>query len=474
MNHDSRTGMFIDDDFWPSDFNSLYESWLNDRDTVHALADYPVYWNSLRWRFDGSTLNYNGVNYREPVSIHTGFTWLGVGSIVKKSLVQHFLNHQLPLIPLARHGLADNYFSFMTNRLPTLIIVPLYTENLDQSHPYSATQHIVDTLDMARKEAVALVLSGKISFLPTVTGKKKTYTSSQEIKTSMKAATSVRAFDTRFQGWYVLSRTFMTNIKLKEISSTSTKNYQSDSQYDKKLVWDYLHTSESVQNYVDARKNMWHGNKYIQSPYQPYYNAKQISEFAMFESHPPLHAIDQDNLDGSPPATFWESLRPIQKHDWFGLDLGEIKFSMNELVVKAEKEVREMKLEISSDGITWIAFTLMHKLKDKLCFVSTSNVKQEWKFKFRHVQTNTPSTNCHEMRYDLRRIQGRYIRFVADWDFGASLKVWDMRIEHVENDLINMKETIDYQGRKGNGNEKMKQIVKFNEAYLNVYFGGKN
>ena len=120
----------------------------------------------------------------------------------------------------------------------------------------------------------------------------------------------------------------------------------------------------------------------------------------------------------------------------------EIKLSMNELVVKAEKEVREMKLEISSDGITWIAFTLMHKLKDKLCFVS--HVEEEWRFKLRHVQTNSPRTTCHEMRYDLRRIQGRYIRFVADWDFSASLKVWDMRIEHLERDLVNMKENMDF------------------------------
>jgi hypothetical protein len=48
------------------------------------------------------------------------------------------------------------------------------------------------------------------------------------------------------------------------------------------------------------------------------------------------------------------------------------------------------------------------------------------------------------MRYDLRRIQGRYIRFVADWDFSASLKVWDMRIEHLERDLVNMKENMDF------------------------------
>ena len=118
--------------------------------------------------------------------------------------------------------------------------------------------------------------------------------------------------------------------------------------------------------------------------------------------------------------------------------------SLHELVVKGEKEVREMKLEISSDGITWIAFTLMHKLKDKLCDASILNVEQAWRYNLRRIQKNTPRTNCHEIRYDLRRIQGRYIRFVADWDFSASLKVWDMRIEHLERDLVNMKENMDF------------------------------
>ena len=440
----------------------MYESWLNDRDTVHALSNYPVYWNSLRWTFVGTTLNHR------QVPLHTGFTWLGVGAIVKKSLVQHFLNHQLPRVPLERRGLADNYFSIMTNRVPTIIIVPLSTEQLDQSNPYSSALRIVNTLDIARKEAIAMVCAGEIPFLtPAVPSK---YTA-PEIKRSMKAASATRAYDTRFQGWYVLSRSFMTNIRLKEIQPTSVEQYQSDQR-----VWDYMHTSQYAQKYVDINKwnhlhpldevrrtTMWYGNKYIEldevrdvvkarkkknikqkpSPYQPYYTWKQIHEFSLFESHPPLHAIDQEYFNGS-PQTYWESVRPIQKNDWFGLDLGGIKVSLHELVVKGEKEVREMKLEISSDGITWIAFTLMHKLKDKLCGVSTLKVEQEWRYKLRHVQKNTPRTNCHEIRYDLRRIQGRYIRFVADWDFGASLKVWDMRIEHMERDLVDMKENMDY------------------------------
>jgi hypothetical protein len=150
-----------------------------------------------------------------------------------------------------------------------LIIVPLSTEQLDQSNPYSSALRIVNTLDIARKEAIAMVCAGEIPFLtPAVPSK---YTA-PEIKRSMKAAAATRAYDTRFQGWYVLSRSFMTNIRLKEIQPTSVEQYQSDQR-----VWDYMHTSQYAQKYVDinewnhlhpldeVRKNtMWYGNKYIE------------------------------------------------------------------------------------------------------------------------------------------------------------------------------------------------------------------
>jgi hypothetical protein len=37
-------------------------------------------------------------------------------------------------------------------------------------------------------------------------------------------------------------------------------------------------------------------------------------------------------------------------------------------------------------------------------------------------------------------MHGRYLRLVADWDFGVPFRVWDMRIEPVHSDVLYLPE----------------------------------
>jgi GT2 family glycosyltransferase len=393
--------MFIDDDFWPSTFNSLYAQWLNDRDRVHALANFPQYWNDLRWTFVGTidsiSNDSTGGGEKKTVSIHTGFTWLGVGSIVKKSLVTHFLKHQLPLIK--RPDLADNYFSILSNRIPSVLITPLYTNNLDQSSAYSSTKTIIDALDEARKEAISLVRSGKVTFLPPSTPKSEL----NPFEIEMKAATSTRSYDSRAKGWYPSKRTFITNVVLNSVKSSSIDQYSNID------LWTYIHNPTESVSYMREEAEGDHaiGTKY--------YDKKITDEHKTLWEYPPTNAIDQDDLDNydcrgqnpfSPCYNYgtyaadsyqlscWKSTRNIYKDDWFGLDLGKVMHSLNILVLKSLVSVREMRLEISSDGNKWIPFTLMHKVKDSKCEGNYRILDHE-------------DLKCREMRYDLTRVSNR-------------------------------------------------------------------
>ena len=285
--------MFIDDDFWPDVFRSLYNSWLENRDSVHALANYPVYWNDLRWSFSGKAEN--------GVDINTGFTWLGVGAIVKKTLVDHFLNHQLPLVSKENRGLADNYFTIMSNRVPRITIVPLYTDGLDQSNGFSTSHKIIIELDAARKEAIGLVMSGQVPFLPLDSS------TSPVMTTVMRAASSTTSFDPRVQGWYSMKRTFLTNMMLREIHS-SPLSHSKDTN-----IWNYYHTPE----YIKSRKG------------RHLFTEEQLREFAIFSQYPPCLAIDDQD------STFWQSTRDVIRGDWFGLDTGSVGLSMNSLVISS-------------------------------------------------------------------------------------------------------------------------------------------
>jgi hypothetical protein len=282
--------MFIDDDFWPDVFRSLYNSWLDDRDSVHALANHPVYWNDLRWSFSGRAEN--------GVDINTGFTWLGVGAIVRKTLVDHFLNHQLSLVPKENRGLADNYFTIMSNRVPRIIIVPLYTHGLDQSNGYSATQTIIRSLDAARKEAIDLVVTGQVPFLPLDSFPPPVMTH------VMRVASSTTSFDPRVQGWYSMKRTFLTNIMLREIRSSPLSHSED------RNIWDYYHTPESAKS-------------------SNYFSEQQMREFGIFSQFPPSFAVDDKD------TTFWQSTRDVVRGDWFGLDTGSVGLSMNSLVISS-------------------------------------------------------------------------------------------------------------------------------------------
>lgn len=58
--------------------------------------------------------------------------------------------------------------------------------------------------------------------------------------------------------------------------------------------------------------------------------------------------------------------------------------------------MREMRVEVSSDGISWTPFTMMHKLVDRLC-----RIPDWW-------ESAIDTDGCREVKYDMRRVSHYY------------------------------------------------------------------
>jgi len=146
---------FIDDDFWPRHVDGLHASFVRAPDYLHALTGPEVYWNNLRWTAfsdEGSpTSRY---------TVHTGFSWVGSGSMVLKRNCQRFIK-QMDSVNLSKEerGIADNFFSIWMNRIPYQLEIQLSTAGLSQDFAYTSSPEISERLHQARNKALDILVA---------------------------------------------------------------------------------------------------------------------------------------------------------------------------------------------------------------------------------------------------------------------------------------------------------------------------
>eukprot|EP00742_Colponemidia_sp_Colp-10_P005553 GILJ01005936.1.p1 GENE.GILJ01005936.1~~GILJ01005936.1.p1 ORF type:complete len:552 (-),score=24.00 GILJ01005936.1:90-1745(-) len=99
---------FQDDDWFNPYMDSMLHSYLARPNLVHSLTMDIIYWEQRRW-----------AAYNRAVHMYGGFTWLGVGSYVSKSLVERFLKQIVSSSMVGDDLLvSDMFFSLWTNTFP--------------------------------------------------------------------------------------------------------------------------------------------------------------------------------------------------------------------------------------------------------------------------------------------------------------------------------------------------------------------
>ena len=77
----TRACFYIDDDYTPASYlKSLIASFRTEPNLLHAAIDPYTYYTNLVWSYFDST-----------IGLHTGFTWIGCGSVFLRQHAQHHL-----------------------------------------------------------------------------------------------------------------------------------------------------------------------------------------------------------------------------------------------------------------------------------------------------------------------------------------------------------------------------------------------
>jgi hypothetical protein len=98
---------FQDDDRENRHLRSLYANFLRYPHLLHTFSDTMSHYLTWAWTF-----------FEPSVNMHTGFSWVGTGSIVSKENVHKFTETQVPLLPRESVNSADMYFSIWFNQVP--------------------------------------------------------------------------------------------------------------------------------------------------------------------------------------------------------------------------------------------------------------------------------------------------------------------------------------------------------------------
>eukprot|EP00744_Colponema_vietnamica_P006946 GILI01010031.1.p1 GENE.GILI01010031.1~~GILI01010031.1.p1 ORF type:complete len:801 (-),score=63.74 GILI01010031.1:289-2499(-) len=346
---------FIDDDFYPTALPALLASFRDAPTLLHSTTNGHVYLNNIRWSFVDSA--------HGPPYLSTGFSWVGSGALVARSVVQHFVEKQLNHIPAEMRPICDNLFAIWMNRLPLQTMVNLETGDLQQDHAYSVTPAIISSLAQAR-----LFAFHKVAEEVLVASQHES--SSSDFLQYPHSALQSFPLPLRASTHEII---FTTNVLPSAIT------FSDPSAIDQTSVLSYYHTASDIPD-----------------------NTQMGQDYTRFLLNPPLHAIDAD------PTTSWISAVPVRKGMWFCLDILSVVDDMGTLEIAAQHFQHELIVEISADGVHWVPFTFLHSLKLGLC-------------------RGVDASLCKLVTYDLNGISGRFIRFVAHWDFGELFQIWHVR-----------------------------------------------
>jgi glycosyltransferase involved in cell wall biosynthesis len=347
---------FIDDDFLPTSFTQLYYTYNRFPQRLNAATNTKVFWNNHRWAF-----------YDVNAGIHTGFSWLGSGSLVSRKMATEFLERVLASANPDHLPIIDNYFSLWTNQYPVMMISDLKTGDLQQNFAYSVGAKVINELQEARIFAAETLVKRKSEWFGTVL-KKEAAKQGNEVPV-LAAAPSQKLI-------------LFTNKKPAAIGPSPISQ---------------------IRNY-----NIW---SYIHIPHEARRVSKELEpRFEHYANHSPLAAVDGNG------ETFWESQSPIKKSDYFALDLMRIG-PIGRVHILTKLSHQELLVHISSDGQNWIELNVLAHVETSRCLIE--------------------DTTCSHLEIPLLDFQGRFVKFVAGWDFGKeNFKIWEIYVE-TKNALAN-------------------------------------
>ena len=331
---------FIDDDFLPSSIKQLLYTFNRYPNRLAAATNVKVFWNNQRWAF-----------YDSEEAIHTGFSWLGSGSLVSKEIVKSFVQRSLSDSRQEHLPIIDNYFSLWMNQYPAMLIAELDTGKLDQTNAFSIGSKVINKLEEARIAALEILeQKAKGWFGP----------SREKFGSIPAMAASVSR-----------SSIFFTNKRPVGVGPSSLARVRD------KSLWSYIHLpSEARAISPDMELHFEHHSL-----------------------HSPLAAVDGNE------KTYWESQSEILRGDFFGLDLMRIG-PIGRIHLLTKTGHQELRVSISSDDNVWFEFNFLNRIEIRQC---VSKV-----------------TDCVHLILPLSDFDGRFIKFVAGWNYGEPFKVYEL------------------------------------------------
>ncbi|CAF2597816.1 unnamed protein product [Rotaria sp. Silwood2] len=288
---------FYADDDWDvfHYMNTLIASFRSDPNLLHSATNVVTYYNNMLWTFMDSRID-----------LHTGFSWIGCGSVFLREHAQRHL--QLLTMNLKTNqelfAFSDLFFSIWLNDIPSQMVVNLRAlpTNVNETDiPFSSTNSFYDFQHTSSVLAI------------------------RKLEYSLRLNQSKRSISFPRQQY----RRFPYCVK----SPSSKDDFIF---YSNILPVDIEHIPFDITR--DAERGT-------------YRNVPGGPNYTHFVDYNTLKAVDNDE------TTCWRPLGLVKKGDFFAIDFLRIQtdiiFSLT--IGHSEKVQNSLKMRISFDGMWWLS-----------------------------------------------------------------------------------------------------------------------
>ncbi|CAF1116347.1 unnamed protein product [Adineta steineri] len=295
---------FYADDDWDVRLyaRSLYSHFLLEPTILHAITDQFTYFTNLMWSF-----------FDETIDLHTGFSWIGCGSIFSRENAIRHLEYLDYFLDNDEHRdmmpQGDQFFSIWMNQLPAQF-------NGRMLHSDEGASSSFENFDFESVQYKASVLSIQI------------------LERSLRSSQNSELFER------------------KRASNTLVTYTKSPCSYNDKFIFftNCLPIDNLEQIPFDITTDIKRGTR-ANLPNMPNCPYKDVHTF--FEAFNTANAVDNDN------KTCWKTHRYIKSGDFYGIDFQTIQLNRNlsfSIKYSHKKSLQKsLEISISLDSYTWIS-----------------------------------------------------------------------------------------------------------------------
>ncbi|UJR32727.1 hypothetical protein I4U23_020186 [Adineta vaga] len=294
----TRACFYVDDDWDISHYTkSLIASYRSDPNLLHSITEPFTYYTNLLWSY-----------FDDTIDLHTGFSWIGCGSVFSREHAQRHLQFLDKCLSNNSHffQLSDVFFSIWLNDIPTQMI----TNIRYQTNP-------------AAEKSVAF---SSIPNFPTL-----------QYQSSLAAIRILEHFLRSNQ-----SDTSQINFPRQQIRRFPYY-IKSPSLTDDFIFYSNILPYDLHKVTFNITRDFERGTTL---------NLPKGSHVRYFTSHSPLKAVDR-NL-----KTCWHSTRMLRSDDFYAIDFLHIQTNISFLLyVNHSLELQKnLVISISFDGLWWISY----------------------------------------------------------------------------------------------------------------------